>query len=126
MSRELALSKELENLKKLNASVDSLLASVQKVNTDVTASKKATDNSAALLEDWVQILNQTRFVSESLRNPEWKGTPEAETDDATDASLSRERQIEAELSAMEAENDRLATTLHSGPSPKRTPKRARH
>ncbi|OBA21439.1 hypothetical protein METBIDRAFT_31957 [Metschnikowia bicuspidata var. bicuspidata NRRL YB-4993] len=125
MSRELALQHELEHLRALNSTVDLLLATVKKVGTDVTVSKKATDNTSGLLEDWTKILNQTKFVNAALRNPQWKGKSEGESDEENGTALQEQELLETELASLEAENERLAKNVHSASPPKKVLKRAR-
>ncbi|KAM9902759.1 hypothetical protein OXX69_008180 [Metschnikowia pulcherrima] len=124
MSRELSLERELEQLNALNQSVDSLLSAVTRVSENVNAAKSSTDNSAALLEDWISILNQTRFANNALRNPQWKGTLD-DTEDEMDSVSRKRAQLEAELLAVEAENERLEKNSVPVTSPKKTPKRPR-
>lgn len=123
MSRELALERELKHLNTLNSSVDMLLEATKKVGENVAQTKTATDNSSALLGDWVRILNQTKFTNTALQNPRWKGDLDLKNTGESSA-LERERaKLEEELFSVETENDQLTRSLHQ--SPKRAPKRVR-
>lgn len=108
MSRQ-SLEAELEHLKKLNTTVDLLLDTVKNTLTKIHTIKGATDSTAVLLDDWIRILNQTQFTQAVLNDPNWQG-PESDDVDTIDYSL-REAALEAELREIEAENERLSSTL---------------
>lgn len=108
MSRQ-SLEAELEHLKELNTTVDLLLDTVRSTLTKIHTIKGATDSTAVLLDDWIRILNQTQFTQAVLKDPQWQG-PESDDVEPVDYSR-REATLEAELREIEAENDRLASTL---------------
>lgn len=126
MSRQIALEKELEQVTNLNAMVDNLLTTIRKSQLNIATTKTATDSTSALLEDWIKILNQTRFASNALQDPRWEGPRDDDTDVNNDKDLAQEAQLEAELRALEDENAKLQGRLDVILSlPERDSKRAR-
>lgn len=120
MSRQAALEKELNQLKGLNNMADQLLETVKKTQQNIATSKKATDSTSALLESWIKILNQTKFVGDVLEDPAWTG-PEPDSENAQ-AMDNEEAELNAELRALEKENSNLhdkLDSLGSLPGPKR-------
>lgn len=106
MSSQAALEKELQHLTGLNNMADQLLETIRTTLQNISTLKKATDSTSALLEDWIKILNQTKFVGDVLADPSWKG---AESD--TVGQDKQEVELEAELRAIEQENQKLQQRL---------------
>lgn len=104
------LEAELQHLKQLNATVDMLVSTAKVTLKNIQTVKSVTDSTAALLEDWVRILNQTQFTRSALQDRLWKG-PEEDIEPET-YSL-KEAELEAELRELEVENERLAANLDS-------------
>lgn len=115
MSRQLALESELEQLASLNATADILLDTIQKALKDISKSKAASENTSALLGDWIKILNQTRFTEAALRDPLWEGPQD--NSQQVEQFLSQEQRLQDELRALEAENKALADSLLGLPRP---------
>lgn len=105
------LEDELKHLKSLNATVDLLLDTAKDTQSKIHSVKSATDSTAALLEDWIRILNQTQFTRSALQDPQWKGSESEEID--AELHSAREAELEAELQAIENETERLAANLRS-------------
>lgn len=126
MSRQASLEKELEQATKLNSMVDSLLATVRKTQHNISSTKTATDSTSALLEDWIKILNQTRFATNALQDPLWEGPKDDENDGNGEQVLVQEAQLELELRALESENNSLKVKLDTQLSlPERDSKRVK-
>lgn len=123
MSRQQALEEELAHVSNLNTMVDSLLQSIRLTQANITKSKNAADNSSVLLEDWIKILNQTRFATAALQDPSWEGPND--TEDSQEQPLSQEAALEAELQRVERENHALQTKLNQLLSSERDAKRLR-
>lgn len=87
---------------------DQLLDTIRITQQNIATSKQATDSTSALLEDWIKILNQTKFVGDALEDPSWKGMPDSENPGATNT---QETQLNAELRALEEENMALQHKL---------------
>lgn len=112
MSRQAALEKELDHLTGLNNMADQLLETIKKTQQNIATSKKATDSTSALLEDWIKILNQTKFVGDVLESPSWKGPRDFDTENVQSMDK-EEAQLDAELQALEKENSTLQQQLDS-------------
>lgn len=112
MSRQLALEKELSQVKSLNRTIDILIESVASAKLNIAETKSATDSAGALLEDWIKILNQTAFVRNALQDARWKGLNE-EAENGADEGLEQVAQLQAELEALEEQNTRLQSQLDS-------------
>lgn len=110
MSREESLQKELSQLVSLNSMADQLLDTIKKTQNNIFTSKRATDSTSALLEDWIKILNQTKFVNDALDDPSWTGPNDAEV---AETNNSQEVSLTAELRALEKENESLQLRLDS-------------
>lgn len=121
MSRQATLEKELRQLNDLNKMADLLLETINKTQQNIASSKSATDSTSALLESWIKILNQSKFVSDLLEDPSWKGGVDIEASNGLD---SEEAKLNAELQALEKENSTLQRRLDSSSLPV-NPKRAR-
>lgn len=91
--------------------MDLLLDTVKDVLTKIHTVKSATDSTGVLLEDWIRILNQTKFTSSVLKDPQWTGPEEENVD--SEAYNQREADLQAELHEIEAENERLVSNLNS-------------
>lgn len=121
MSRQATLEKELLQLTDLNKMADLLLETINKTQQNIASSKSSTDSTSALLESWIKILNQSKFVSDLLEDPSWKGGVDIEASNGLD---SEEAKLNAELQALEKENSTLQRRLDSSSLPV-NPKRVR-
>lgn len=102
------LEQELQHIQQLNATVDLLLTTARTTRDNILLLKGASVATSALIDDWIRILSQSLFTQMVLRDPHWK-----DDDDDGGAAASRATELEAELRAIEAENDRLDSQLHS-------------
>lgn len=114
MSRQATLEKELEQLNDLNIMADQLLDTIKKTQRNITSSKSATDNTSALLENWIKILNQSKFVGDVLEDPSWTGAVDVESSQGLDTEVAR---LNAELQALEKENSAIQRRLDSSSLP---------
>lgn len=105
-----SLQKELEQVKNLNSTVDLLIDTARNTRSKILTLKGATNSTSALLEDWIRILNQTQFTRSVLEDPQWKGPDGDEFDHET--YLKKEAELEAELRAIEADNEKLSANLN--------------
>lgn len=112
MSRQLALEKELQQVKSLNKTVDMLLETISSAQTKIAETKSATDSAGSLLEDWIKILNQTAFVRSALEDSRWKGQND-ENDEGADETALQAADLEAELKALEDQNKKLQGQIDS-------------
>lgn len=112
MSRQLALEKELQQVKSLNKTVDMLLDTISSAQTNIAETKSATDSAGSLLEDWIKILNQTAFVRSALEDSRWKGQND-ENDEGADETALQAADLEAELKALEDQNKKLQGQIDS-------------
>lgn len=112
MSRQLALEKELQQVKSLNKTVDTLLETISNAQTNIADTKSATDSAGALLEDWIKILNQTAFVKNALQDSRWKGQNEDQVEGA-DETAAQTADLEAELKTLEDQNKKLQSQIDS-------------
>lgn len=112
MSRQLALEKELQQVKSLNKTVDTLLDTISSAQTNIAETKSATDSAGSLLEDWIKILNQTAFVRSALEDSRWKGQND-ENDEGADETAVQAADLEAELKALEDQNKKLQGQIDS-------------
>ncbi|PVH21585.1 hypothetical protein CXQ85_000567 [Candidozyma haemuli] len=112
MSRQLALEKELQQVRSLNNTIDTLLETVSNAQNNIAETKSATDSAGALLEDWIRILNQTAFVRNALQDTRWKGSNE-ETDEGADEATTQATELEAELKSLEDQNKKLQSQIDS-------------
>ncbi|PVH16097.1 uncharacterized protein CXQ87_003961 [Candidozyma duobushaemuli] len=112
MSRQLALEKELQQVKSLNKTVDTLLETISNAQTNIADTKSATDSAGALLEDWIKILNQTAFVKNALQDSRWKGQHEDQVE-GVDETAAQTADLEAELKALEDQNKKLQSQIDS-------------
>lgn len=114
MSRQATLEKELEQLNDLNIMADQLLDTIKKTQRNITSSKSATDSTSALLENWIKILNQSKFVGDVLEDPSWTGAVDVESSQGLDTEVAR---LNAELQALEKENSAIQRRLDSSSLP---------
>lgn len=114
MSRQATLERELDQLNDLNNMADHLLETIKKTQQNIASSKSATDSTSALLENWIKILNQSKFVADLLEDPSWKGAVDVESSQGLD---SEEAKLNSELQALEKENSILQRRLDSDSLP---------
>lgn len=113
--RQLALEKELAQLVKVNAAVDSMISTIQQSQINIQKTKESTDHTGKLLEDWIRILSQTSFTNEILNNPKWNGKYGNEEEEEMDleTKLDQEQALITELKNLENENSHLLKKINA-------------
>ncbi|KAL2172155.1 hypothetical protein VTG60DRAFT_156 [Thermothelomyces hinnuleus] len=102
-SREAALRKELEGVRKINEVIEGVIGTLERARGNMNTVSKMVDSASTLLNTWTRILSQTEHNQRLILNPEWKGA----THDITEMENEAQRkQQEAERRAAEAEQRR--------------------
>lgn len=106
-SRDVALIKELEQLKRINKSIGDALGAVQTVKNNVIRLKDASNVSHGLLDQWASILSQASFTRQVLEEPQWYGGADnslSQNEQALSVNLDREQELLRELQLLESKN----------------------
>ncbi|KAJ4293890.1 hypothetical protein N0V88_005404 [Collariella sp. IMI 366227] len=102
-SREAALRKELDGVKKINRVIEGLIGTLERAQGNMGTVSQTVNNTSTLLNTWTRILSQTEHNQRLILNPEWKGA----TQDLVDMeSEALQKQQEAERRAAEVERRR--------------------
>ncbi|KAH6842866.1 DASH complex subunit Duo1-domain-containing protein [Chaetomium sp. MPI-CAGE-AT-0009] len=102
-SREAALRKELDGVRKINEVIEGVIGTLERAKGNMGTVSKTVDNASMLLNVWTRILSQTEHNQRLLLNPEWKGSTQ-DVIDMENEALSKQQ--EAERRAAEAEQRR--------------------
>ncbi|EAQ84972.1 hypothetical protein CHGG_08986 [Chaetomium globosum CBS 148.51] len=102
-SREAALRKELDGVRKINEVIEGVIGTLERAKGNMGTVSKTVDNASTLLNTWTRILSQTEHNQRLLLNPEWKGSTQ-DVADMEQEALSKQQ--EAERRAAEAEQRR--------------------
>ncbi|KAK3292588.1 DASH complex subunit Duo1-domain-containing protein [Chaetomium fimeti] len=102
-SREAALRKELDGVRKINEVIEGVIGTLGRAKGNMGTVSKTVDNASTLLNTWTRILSQTEHNQRLLLNPEWKGSTQ-DVADMENEALSKQQ--EAERRAAEAEQRR--------------------
>ncbi|KAH6616980.1 DASH complex subunit Duo1-domain-containing protein [Chaetomium tenue] len=123
-SREAALQKELDGVRKINEVIEGVIGTLERAKGNmgvcwitghsvcmhaltsflaIQTVSKTVDNASTLLNTWTRILSQTEHNQRLLLNPEWKGSTQ-DVADMEHEALSKQQ--EAERRAAEAEQRR--------------------
>ncbi|KAL2197944.1 DASH complex subunit Duo1-domain-containing protein [Corynascus similis CBS 632.67] len=102
-SREAALRKELEGVKKINEVIEGIIGTLERARGNMGTVSKTVDNASTLLNTWTRILSQTEHNQRLILNPEWKGATQDVVDMENEAL---QKQQEEERRAAEAEQRR--------------------
>lgn len=104
---QLALEKELEQVKRINQVVGRLINTIQVTGTNIQKTNEASQNTSILLNQWIRILSQTNFTNEIINNEVWNGKNIDITEDEIEEKLQAESKLEEELRALNKENETL-------------------
>ncbi|KAF2464722.1 uncharacterized protein BDR25DRAFT_271360 [Lindgomyces ingoldianus] len=72
-AREVALRKELENVRNVNKVIEGVVESLQKANNNMDTVSRTVHNASTLLHTWTRILSQTEHNQRLILNPQWQG-----------------------------------------------------
>jgi hypothetical protein len=122
--RDAALRQELQTVRGINTALESVVASLSRARSNVSALSTTVDSTSSLLETWTRILSQTEHNQRLILNPRWQGASadlaDAEADAARKEAEARRRTAEEaqrrEAAARRAEEEerRRAATAARG------------
>lgn len=108
--RQLALEKELKQLKSINETVAIMIDTIKSTQTNILKTQESTGNTEKLLNQWIRILSQTNFTNDILQNPRWNGSGDID-DDEIEMKLLEEQELANELDELINENSELSKKI---------------
>ncbi|KAH6617959.1 DASH complex subunit Duo1-domain-containing protein [Chaetomium sp. MPI-SDFR-AT-0129] len=102
-SREAALRKELEGVRKVNEVIEGVIGTLERARGNMGTVSQTVTGASTLLNTWTRILSQTEHNQRLLLNRDWKGSTQDVADMENEAL---QKQQEAERHAAEAERRR--------------------
>lgn len=106
-SRDVALDKELEQLKRINLSIGSAIGAVQTAKKNVVQVKNASNVSHGFLDQWASILSQATFTRRVLKELQWHGDVDnspLQKEHTLTGNFEREQELLRELQSLESKN----------------------
>ncbi|KAL1898354.1 hypothetical protein Cpir12675_001980 [Ceratocystis pirilliformis] len=85
--RDTALRSELEGIKNINSVIESTLATLEKVRSNMNVVGGTVNNSSTLLNTWTRILSQTEHNQRLILDSLWKGATQDLADIEAEAIL---------------------------------------
>ncbi|CAH6721732.1 hypothetical protein CLIB1444_07S01178 [[Candida] jaroonii] len=104
MSRQIALEKELEQIKQINQVVGKVVSTVKKAHTDIIKSNESIENTNKLVNKWIDILSQSDYTKHRIQNY-------YQDDDVVQEKLQKEQEMMKELERLKKENEELTRKL---------------
>lgn len=77
--RDVALKRELHQLRMITTSIDKVYTSVKSTNENVSRIISSSYNSNKLVDVWIKILSQNRYTSDLLSDESWEGQSKDES-----------------------------------------------
>lgn len=103
--REIALTKELKQLRLINTKFTSMVTAVDSVKSSMTEFNNGTTNALIMMNKWSDIISQASFTHEMLNNPEWHPQEDVEDEDNADDEGDYESQDTINFQAMDKNDD---------------------
>lgn len=103
--REIALTKELKQLRLINSKFKSMVTAVDSVKSSMTEFNNGTTNALIMMNKWSDIISQASFTHEMLNNPEWHPQEDVEDEDNDDDEGDYESQDTINFQAMDKNDD---------------------
>ncbi|CCG23802.1 Duo1 subunit of the Dam1 (DASH) complex [Candida orthopsilosis Co 90-125] len=103
--REIALTKELKQLRLINTKFKSMVTAVDSVKSSMAEFNNGTTNALIMMNKWSDIISQASFTHEMLNNPEWHPQEDVEDEDNDDDEGDYESQDTINFQAMDKNDD---------------------
>ena len=103
--REVALTKELKQLRLINAKLNSMVSAVDSVKSNMSEFNNGTTNALVMMNKWSDIISQASFTHEMLNNTEWHPEDDDEEEDEEAANGEFETQDTISFQAMDKNDD---------------------
>jgi sugar-specific transcriptional regulator TrmB len=103
--RDTALRQELETVRGINATLESVIASLSRAQSNVSVLSNTVDSASSLLETWTRILSQTEHNQRLILNPRWQGASQDLADleaEAARKQMEAQRKVAEEAQRKEA------------------------
>ncbi|KAI5959434.1 hypothetical protein CANMA_004115 [Candida margitis] len=101
--REVALSKELKQLRLIHTRLTSFASAIDSVKSNMSEFNNGTTNALIMMNKWSDIISQASFTHEMLNNTEWH--PQEDADDEEDEGDGFESQDTISFQAMDKNDD---------------------
>ena len=108
--RQIALENELKQLNHINMIISDLIGSIKITKNNITRTNEATENTDKLVNQWIRILSQSQYTSETLQNPHWNGASEFDEEEI-ELKSAEEQELTVELNELLDENTVLSQKL---------------
>ncbi|KAG5418820.1 hypothetical protein I9W82_003538 [Candida metapsilosis] len=105
--REVALTKELKQLRLINAKLNSMVSAVDSVKSNMSEFNNGTTNALVMMNKWSDIISQASFTHEMLNNTEWHPEEEDDEEEGEDEEANGEFETQDTISfqAMDKNDD---------------------